>query len=185
MRAALVLFVRGVDRLNTAIAAVFRWLILVSVLVCAATACLRYAFSLGYVWLQQLYVFCFGVTFLMLAAFAYRKNRHVRVDIFFARMTPRRRAVVEILGIAVFLLPWLAVLAWSATPFILSAWRILEGSMEPGGLPGLYIYKTTLWAFCLTLGLQAVAELVRNALLLTGEDGPEPEAPAPPVPGAL
>lgn len=177
MRRLLLGYVRTVDRINIWVGVVSRWLILACVAICAATALLRYALNTGYVWMQQSYVVCYALVFLLLAGYAYLRDQHVRVDILFARMDRRRRAWVEVAGILVFLLPWVVVLAIAATPFILGAWRTLEGSAEAGGLPGIFLLKTVIWLFCGLLGAQALSQLVKNGFVLAGDEAIEPHRP--------
>ncbi|MFM7273512.1 MAG: hypothetical protein ACKO4A_06600, partial [Gammaproteobacteria bacterium] len=63
---------------------------------------------------------------------------------------------------------WLAVVAATATPVILSAWSVREASATANGMPGVYLLKTLVWVFCLLLFVQGLALIVRRGLLLAG-----------------
>jgi TRAP-type mannitol/chloroaromatic compound transport system permease small subunit len=182
---ALAAFVRLVDGLNRWIGRGAAWLILATVLVCAAVALARYLLGFGRIWLQELYVVCFGVAFMLIAAHAYASDDHIRIEILRQRWSARTKAVIEILGCAFLLIPWLLLLAWSSVPFVRLSWLVREPSAQPGGLPGLYLVKTVIPVFALLLLLQALASIGRNLLFLAGRsDLLPPPAPVPPAPAA-
>jgi TRAP-type mannitol/chloroaromatic compound transport system permease small subunit len=160
--------IAAIDSFNRAVGEVAAWLVLLTVLVCAAVALLRYGLSVGRVWLQELYVVAFGLSFMLAAPRAYAEDVHVRIDILSRKWGPRARAAVELLGCALFLLPWLAVLAWSSRPFVRLAWLVHEPSPQAGGLPGLYLVKSVIPLFAALMLLQALAAVGRSVLVLAG-----------------
>jgi TRAP-type mannitol/chloroaromatic compound transport system permease small subunit len=178
---AIAAFVRAVDRFNDWLGRSLAWLILGSVVVCATTAILRYWVNIGFVWMQEFYVVLFAMNFTLAAGFAYARNQHVRVDIFSTRMTERQRAWIEMIGFLVLMLPWLVAVTYAAFPFVVLSWSILESSSSAGGLPGFFIVKSAIPAFCLLLGVQGLAACGRSVLILTGHDeflAPRPDAAA-------
>jgi TRAP-type mannitol/chloroaromatic compound transport system permease small subunit len=70
----------------------------------------------------------------------------------------------------VFLLPWVALTAWTSMPYIRASWVLNEESAQTGGMPGLYLLKTVILVFCVLLGLQGLAMAGRSVLTLTGHD---------------
>ncbi len=176
---ALVGFMRAIDGLNEWVGRSVAWLTLVMVLVCAAVVFLRYAMSVGFIWLQELYVWCYALVFMLGAGYTLKYNRHVRVDIFFAEMSPRKKAAIDLFGALVFLLPWLAVVAIVSWPYITASWSIGEPSSQTGGMAGLFLLKSSLLAFCVLLGLQGVSVIIRSSLVLAGREDlvdPSPNA---------
>ncbi|ACI98879.1 TRAP transporter small permease subunit [Rhodospirillum centenum] len=169
-------FVAAVDALNRMLGEALSWLTLGTVLVCFAVVVLRYGFGIGFVWMQELYVWQHALVFMLGAGYTLLHNGHVRVDVFYGRAGGRRRAWIDITGTLVFLLPWLAVLAWESAPFIGQSWTIREASQQTGGLPGYFLLKSAVWAFCLLLGLQGVALIARRALYLAGDARYTPHA---------
>jgi TRAP-type mannitol/chloroaromatic compound transport system permease small subunit len=165
---ALAAFVRFVEGLNRLVGRSVAWLMPATVLICAAVALARYLLGFGRIWLQELYVVCFAVAFMLIAAHAYALDVHIRIEILRQRWTPRTRAVIEILGCVLFLIPWLLLIAWSSGPFVRLSWRVLEPSAQPGGLPGLFLVKSVLLLFVGLMLLQALATIARNLLLLAG-----------------
>ena len=165
---ALAGLVRLLEALNHAIGEVAAWLVPLVVLVCAAVATLRYGLAFGRVWLQELYVVAFGLCFMLAAPRAYAEDAHVRIDILSRAWGPRARAAVELAGCLLFLLPWLAVVAWSSWPFVRLAWLVREPSPQSGGLPGLYLVKSAIPLFAALMLLQGLAAIARSVLVLAG-----------------
>lgn len=168
--------VATIDTINVWMGRLSAVLILVLVSVCAATAILRYTFSIGFVWMQEGYTAAFGVSFMLMAGYAYLTNQHVRVDIFHDRYRPKTRAWVEIGGIVVCLWPWLYLIAMFSADYILRSWALREASSMANGLPGYFILKSVIWVFCGLLFLQSIATLIRAYSVIAGR----PDAfPAP------
>lgn len=165
-------FVRGVDRLNRAMGVAGAVLIPAAVALCAAVALLRYGLGFGRVWMQELYVVLAGVSFMILAARVHGEGGHVRVDILWRRWSERRRALVELLGNLLFVLPWTIVLIWSSWGFVRLSWSVLEPSAQAGGMPGLFLVKSVIPLAAFLLLLQALAGAARAALCLCGRPDP-------------
>ncbi len=170
--AALIGFVRLVDGLNRQVGRVVGWLTLGTVLVCAAVVLLRYVLKIGFIWMQELYVWIHACVFMLGAGYALLLDKHVRVDLWLQRQPARTRAWVEIMGCTAFLLPWIGVLAWVSVPYVARSWAILEVSPQSGGMSGLFLLKTVVLVFCVLFGLQGLARAARAALLLMGRTVP-------------
>src|SRR5690242_1603414 len=95
---ALARFVRLAEAVTGAIGRASAWLVLATVLICAGVALARYLLGWGRIWLQELYIVCFAVGFMLIAAHAYAVDSHIRIEILENRFGPRARAVIEILG---------------------------------------------------------------------------------------
>ena len=158
--------VRAIYAINRVVGTAASWLILVSVVVCAFVAIARYAFGFGLIWIQEIYVVAFGLSFMLVAAYAYARDQHVRVDIVQQRWSPKTRAMVEIFCIIVFLLPWTGLVAWAAWPFVKLAWAVREGSSQAGGLQGYYLVKTVILVFAGLMALQGLARIGASLLVI-------------------
>jgi TRAP-type mannitol/chloroaromatic compound transport system permease small subunit len=167
--------VHGCEALNEWTGRAVAWLTLGCVLTCFAVVVLRYAFDVGHPWMQELYVWQHALVFMVGAGYTMLHRGHVNVDVVYGRMSARGRAWVDVLGTLLFLFPWLAVLALTSAPFVLSSWAIRETSNTPDGMPALYLLKSALWVFCALMFLQGLALLVRRALFLAGRPLPDPE----------
>jgi len=160
---------RGIDRVNDWVGRGFRLLTLLMVLVTTVDVLMRYAFHTSYVLVQELEWHLFAILFLVAAGYTHLKGDHVRVDIFYARMSPRAKAMIDLAGSLVFLFPTCFLLVWTSFPFIRASVGVLEGSPDPGGLPGRYLLKMAIPVGFMLLGLQGVSELVKNVGALRKE----------------
>jgi TRAP-type mannitol/chloroaromatic compound transport system permease small subunit len=151
------------DHVSIATGRVASWLTLVMVLVTFVIVVMRYVFDAGAVWLQESVIWMHAVVFMIGAAYTLQQQEHVRVDIFYRRMSERRRALVDLLGVALFLLPVCVFLATKAWDFVLVSWQLREGSREPGGLPYPFVplLKSVLLVMPVALALQGVSMLLR------------------------
>jgi TRAP-type mannitol/chloroaromatic compound transport system permease small subunit len=166
-------YVARMDRWSDAIGRAISWLTLAMVLVTFAVVILRYVFSIGWVWLQESYVWMHAVVFMVGAGYTLLEDAHVRVDIFYRPAGVRYKALVNLLGGIFLLLPMLFLVAFVAWGYVADSWLRLEESREAGGLPGLFLLKSVILAFCLLLGAQGLALAARSFLILRGAwDGP-------------
>jgi TRAP-type mannitol/chloroaromatic compound transport system permease small subunit len=150
------------DRISIATGRAAAWLTLFMVLVTFVIVVMRYVFDAGAVWLQESVIWMHAVVFMVGAAYTLQQEEHVRVDIFYRKMSARRRALVDLLGVVLFLLPVCVFLAIKAWDFVAVSWSLREGSREPGGLPYPFVplLKSVLLLMPLALGLQGVSMLL-------------------------
>lgn len=137
------------------------WLTLAMVLVGTAIVVMRYALDLGYIWMQESVSWMHAAVFLLGAGYALRHDEHVRVDVLYRRCSARTRALIDIAGTLLLLLPLCAFLAWKSWPYVALSWELSERSREAGGLPGLYLLKALIPLMALLLALQGLATLLR------------------------
>ena len=161
----------SVERLTAAIGRAAAWLVVIVVVLEFALVVARYLFSLGSIWASETVIYAHAALFLLAAAWTLQINGHVRVDIFYAGAKPRTKALVDLLGALVFLLPFALVLLWLSTPYAARSWAILERSQETSGLPLVFLLKTLIPLFALLMGLQGVAQIIRSAAILQGQKG--------------
>jgi TRAP-type mannitol/chloroaromatic compound transport system permease small subunit len=160
-----------IDRFNEVTGRAVAWLSLLLVLVTAAVAVLRYSFAVGWIWMQDAYLWAFAASFMLGSAYTLRHEKHVRVDTLYGSRGPRFRAWVDLLGTVFFLLPMLAVIFWFSLPYVADSWRSRESSLDAGGLPYVFLLKTVLLVFCIPLAAQGLALAARSALVLAGRPG--------------
>ena len=147
------------------------WLTLFMVLVTFVVVVLRYVFDAGLIWLQESVVWMHGFVFMAGAAYTLQQEEHVRVDIFYREMSPKRRAWVDLIGVTVFLLPLCALLGWKAFDYVAVSWQLQEASRESGGLPYplIPLLKSILIVMPVTVGLQGIALLSRCVRTIRGD----------------
>src|SRR5580765_8176504 len=106
-----------IDRLVSGIGRVAAWLILVVVLLQFVLVVARYLFGLGSIWLTETVIYAHATLFMLAAAWTLRAGGHVRVDIFYSEASARTKALIELIGAVLFLLPFMIVLGWLSIPY--------------------------------------------------------------------
>ena len=156
---------------------VVAWLTFTMVLVTFIVVVLRYTFDLGWISMQESVTWMHAAVFMLGAAYTLKRDEHVRVDIFYRGMSVRGKAVVDLLGTLIFLLPMAVFLAMSSWDYVYTSWIIREASREAGGLPYPFvpILKSLIPATAGMLILQGIANLLGAILTLMNQmpSGPD------------
>ncbi|MCZ6690976.1 MAG: TRAP transporter small permease subunit [Planctomycetota bacterium] len=158
--------VRWIDQLNDRVGRATSWLTAVMVVVTTSDVLLRYVFNTSFVFIQELEWHLFAVLFLMAAGYTHLKGKHVRVDILYTRLSPRRQALVDLVFGLLFLFPTCFLLIKSSLPFVAHSWAVLEGSPDPGGLPARYLLKAVIPVGFILIGLQGISETIKNTYIV-------------------
>ncbi len=144
------------------------WLWLVLVLVIVFQVALRYVFAQGSIMLEELQWHIYGVAFLLGLGFCLQADRHVRIDVLAEQWSLRTKAWVELVGLGVFLLPFVIAVIYESAKFTYTSWQFGEISPAPGGLPYRWIIKGFIPIGFSFLGIAALARLSRCTALLFG-----------------
>ena len=131
---------------------------------------LRYALDTGAIWLQESIIWMHAMIFMLGAAYTLQRDEHVRVDVFYRKMTQKHRALVNLLGILCFIFPLCIVLIYQGFDYVHLSWTMREVSRNAGGLsyPFIPLLKTTLLVMPTTLLLQSTSIALRAFLTLRG-----------------
>lgn len=135
------------------------WLLLLLIIV--FNVLLRYVFSEGRIELEELQWHLYSFGFLLGLGFAYQADAHIRVDVLHERMKPRTQAWIELYGILLFLVPFIALVLIFSMPFVASSWALGEISPSPGGLPFRWLIKAMLPVGFFMLALAVLSRLIR------------------------
>lgn len=168
MSKSLVRTVDLIDAISEWTGRAIAWLTLGMVLFGFLVVVLRYLLDTGWIWMQESVIWMHALVFLIAAAYTLKWDEHVRVDVFYRGWTERKRALVNVLGALLLLLPTCVFLFIWSYGYVASSWAVLESSREAGGLPGVFLLKSSLLAMAALLGLQGIAELLRSVLILGG-----------------
>ena len=122
----------------------------------------RYFFGIGLTGLQELVMYIHALVFLGCAGYVHYKDEHVRVDIFYRESSSKYKKNVNFVFSLFFLLPLCFVIGYFSIELINMAWKIKEVSTEAGGLAYVYIQKTLIILFPLTLLLTITYQLIKN-----------------------
>ena len=158
-----------IDRITDLTGRMVSWLTLAMVFMTVVIVVLRYYFGSGSIALQESITYLHGIVFMLGIAFTLQRGGHVRVDIFYRGFSPRRKALVDLLGGLVFLLPVSLLIFIFSWDYVAASWAIGETSEERSGIQGIYLLKTLLLLMPATLMLQGLAEILRSALVLMGK----------------
>jgi TRAP-type mannitol/chloroaromatic compound transport system permease small subunit len=137
------------------------WLTVGMVLLMALIVALRYLFQTGSIAMQESVIYVNALIFTLGAAYTLKEQGHVRVDILYNRLGVKQKALVDLLGGLVFLLPFAGFIIWESWDYVSVSWRIREGSAELSGLPYVYLLKATIILLALLLIIQGISEILK------------------------
>ena len=167
--ATLLNFIQKAEHINTLIGKRIAWLIPFLALLTFFIAALRYTFALGWVWSQEMVIYIHGALFMLGIPYTLLKEDHVRIDIFYRDMDPRRRALVDLLGSIGLLFPFCILFLIYSVPYVFNSWKNLEDSSQAGGLPFVYLFKSLLVLMPLSLLMQGLSLGTRSFLVIFGK----------------
>jgi TRAP-type mannitol/chloroaromatic compound transport system permease small subunit len=162
------LSIKSIDLINETIGRWVAWLTFFMVLVTFSIVILRYAFDIGLIAMQELVTYMHALVFMLGAAYTLKHDAHVRVDIFYQRCSTRLRAWIDCFGTLLLLLPVAGYMLWSSWEYVMDSWNILESSRNSGGIPAVYLLKTTLLIMPILLLLQGISLFTSNLLTALG-----------------
>ncbi len=160
-------FVGAIDAMNEHIGRVVAWFALIMVLTQFAVVLLRYVFGLGFIPMQESILFMHSLLFLVGAGYTLLHDGHVRVDIFYGSASAKRKALVDFVGVIIFLWPLCAIMTWKSLIFVGASVRVWEGSPEGTFMP-FWLLKTMLLVFPFLLSLQGFSMAAKSLFVMRG-----------------
>ncbi len=166
------LLIKSIHRLMSLLGAIASLLLISLVLIMAYNVLMRYAFNSSSIGLEELSWHFYAALFLLGIPYALKSGAHVRVDLFFEHFQPKTKALVDLIGTALFLIPTAVIIVWAGWNFTAAAYQlggqpgsfadffnqlvstgIGEKSQDPGGLLNRWIIKGVIPIsfFCLLL----------------------------------
>lgn len=160
---------RRIDAVGYRVGRLANLMILLSCVVSASNALIRYGFDWSNNWPLELQWYLFAASVMLGASFTFQKNEHVRVDLVYGHVSERAQYWIDVFGVIVFLLPACILFAWlSWKVLFLPSWEILEQSSNAGGLPRYPIKIIVPLGFAL-LTLQGLSELIKRIAAIGGK----------------
>ena len=139
-----------------------RWLIVVAILVIVIEVFMRYALNSPTLWAYEVSMMTGAALYAFGYSYAEKLKAHVRVDVFYHKYSPRKKAITDaVLGVA-FFLPVIAVTLIGSWAWVLKSWSIGEKSVESFWYPPLSPLRTVIFIGWTLLVLQGLAGLYRN-----------------------
>lgn len=142
------------------------WLTLFIVLITFIVVILRYIFNIGSIALQESISYMHAFVFMLGAAYTLKHDSHVRVDIFYRKMSAKNKALVDLVGTLLLLFPVCLFIFFSSWDYVLTSWSQFEESGEAGGLAYVYILKTALLIMPVLLIVQGTALSLKSLFLI-------------------
>jgi TRAP-type mannitol/chloroaromatic compound transport system permease small subunit len=167
-----------IDTVSTSMGGAARWFALGLVIATATVVIQRYVFGYASTKLAESVIYMHAFLFLFASASTLLSDGHVRVDIFYSKMSARGKAWVDLTGTYLALIPMNVLILWASTGYLNSTWRILERSREADGLPLVFALKTAIPLFAVLMIFQGISMAARAALTLAGEKAPPTPANA-------
>ena len=159
----------GIDYINQQLGKIASLMILLSCVVSALNALLRYGLDISNNWPLELQWYLFSAAVMLGASYTLKRNEHVRVDLIYSHLSDRGRLWVDIFGLTCFLMPACLLFTWlSWTTLFYPSWLVMEGSLNSGGLARYPIKFVVPFGFFM-LSLQGLSELIKRIGALKGE----------------
>lgn len=157
-----------IDRTNDVTGRGLAWLSIAMVVVQFMVVIMRYVFGVSWLMMQESIIYMHGILFMIAAGYTLLYDGHVRVDIFYRDAKERTKAMVDMLGSALLLIPVMIMILLGAVPYVRQSWASLEGSVETSGIPAVFLLKTVILVFCILLGMQGVSLFIRSLITVMG-----------------
>ncbi len=159
----------GIDRVNQLFGKLASIMILLSCVVSATNAVLRYGLDMSNNWPLELQWYLFAAAVMLGASYTLKRNEHVRVDLIYSYVSDRTRIWIDLFGLILFLMPACLLFAWlSWTTLFYPSWLVSEHSLNSGGLPRYPIKFIVPFGFFM-LSLQGLSEIIKRIGMLKGK----------------
>jgi TRAP-type mannitol/chloroaromatic compound transport system permease small subunit len=155
----------GIDAFTDLVGRITSWLALGIALVMGANVLLRYAFSYGFIWAQELEWHIFVPICLFGMSYALLHKEHVRVDVVFQYFSERNKHLVEVIS-ACISMAFCVIVIWLSIPYVYQSWSIGEGTANPGGIEYRYIIKSFIPIGFAIMFLQSLSEAIKSTIAM-------------------
>lgn len=161
------------EQVNENAGKLFSWTTSLIVWVICIDVVMRYVLNQSFIWIGELQTYFFAISFLFASGYAFKHDKHVRVDLFYARWSRKGKSRVNLIGGLLFLIPWCIISVIVSWKFFLNSYNMGERSAQPGGLPALYLLKLCIVIGFALLLFQAIASVIKSVLILKNKELPE------------
>ncbi|MDA9569533.1 TRAP transporter small permease subunit [Porticoccaceae bacterium] len=155
-----------INQFSYGVGQVISWLTLLLVMLVMTVVISRYLLGVGSIAIQESVSYVHAIIFMLGLAFTLQRGGHVRVDIFYREFSPRRKAMVDLTGATILLLPFCGLILVGSWDYVMASWAIKETSSETGGIAAVYLLKTLMIIMPITLGLQGIAQIINSILAI-------------------
>lgn len=153
-------------KINIVAGKIASWFNILLVLLVGVDVVFRYVLNTTSVWVMELEWHFFAIIFLFGGGYAFQKNQHVRVDVFYDNFSNKEKAEINFWGGVLFLLPWTIFLMHTSFSYAQTSFLIRESSPDPGGLPARYVIKYAIFIGFFLLFIEALISIIENGIIL-------------------
>ena len=152
------LFIKYIQKITDFFGRLASSFIIILIILVSTSVFLRYVFSIGFTWLQDLYIWTHALFILLGIAYTFNKDGHVRIDIAYRKFDKKKKRIINLIGSIIFGIPLCLIIIVKGYEFFLRSFVLGEDSKETGGLPNIYILKF----FIFFMGLLLFCELMQR-----------------------
>ena len=154
------------DKMILKIGVMTSWLNIALIIAIISQVILRYCFDKGIVILEELQWHFYGIMVMMSISYAVTTDEHIRLDILYTKFSPKKKAVVDIIGIIFLLLPMIVVIFDNSLGFVYDSWKVNERSDAPMGLCCRWAFKSFMSLGIALVGIAAISKIFTNAKII-------------------
>ncbi len=146
------------EKINSFVGIITSYLVLLLIFLISLSVALRYIFSIGFTWLQDLYIWIHALIILLGISYTFNKDGHVRIDIIYRKFDDSRKKIINFIGSLFFGIPLCYFLIFKGYNYFERSFMVNENSKEAGGLPNLFILKF----FIFLMGILLFIEIINK-----------------------
>jgi len=159
---------RAIDRLSTGMGVLAAWLLAPLVIALCYEVVARYVFTAPTIWAYELAYLLTGSGWMLGMAYALARGAHIRIDVVYLALSPRKRALVDLAGYVLLLLPFLVWVTSTLDDRAIHAFQSGERTGQSAWNPPIWPFRAVFFVSFALLALQVVAEIIRAAAVLVG-----------------
>ena len=129
----------------------------------------RYLFGAPTIWAFELAYMGMGAHFILGGAYTLKRRAHIRIDLIYAQLRPKIRALIDLLGHLLLMLPFAVWMCFGLWDFFIEAWVFSERSGNSAWNPIIWPFRLVLLAGFALLGLQLISEILKSLAVLLGQ----------------
>jgi len=164
---------RKIDAFQERFGRAVSWLMFGMVVVVFGDVIFRYLLNRSYVFVQELEWHLFGLVYLLAGGYVTLHDEHIRVDVVYAKLSPRTRAWLDFALIWVMYFPACFLIMYTAWPFVRNAYLVNEGSPDPGGIPARWVLKSVIIIGFALMAVQGLSQAIKTFYWAMGWEPPE------------
>lgn len=159
---------RGFDKFADAIGYVTAFVMVLMILNVTYDVIMRYFFHTGSIAMQEMEWHLFSVIILLGISYTLKEDGHVRVDLIYDRLSSKKKAKVNMIGVVLFIIPMALLIGVDSIPYVMESFNSNEQSGDPGGLPYRWIVKTLIPLCFFLLIITAIGYFIKNLNIYKG-----------------